>query len=227
MVTSGDSYRELFSCLGIQLRQEDGCSVEEISRVEEKMEIKIPESLRNFFLIAGRENRVNQFHNRILFPEKWELDSGYLIFLEENQNVVYWGVPAIQKSAADAEVFHGVNLRDDGIEWHKEHDSCSTFLQVMIAWHASCGGAVDHTAVGYVDELVTRERLDGEWQLIGEVNAMRAYRRPNQLVCFLKWEDMVQKIRKISPWRVFAAAASSADLEETKQLLTATWEPWG
>jgi hypothetical protein len=97
----------------------------------------------------------------------------------------------------------------------------------MAVWHASFGGAAPHTAVGYVDERTTRATLDEQWKLIGEVNAMRAYKLSGQAVCFLKWEDFIQKHRNLPAWRVFAAAASADDLERLKVSLQAQWEEWG
>lgn len=83
------------------------------------------------------------------------------------------------------------------------------------------------TAVGYVDESATRATLDEQWKLIGEVNAMRAYKQSGRAVCFIKWEDFIQKHRQLPAWRVFAAAASVGELERLKASLPAQWEEWG
>jgi hypothetical protein len=222
-----DSYQDTFATLSVQLCSEDACAIADIEDVERRLAIKLPESLRQYYLVAGREKRINQFHNRLLLPEKVFLDSRNVVFMEENQRVVFWGVPALQEVKPDASVFQGVNRREEGIEWHPEHDSCFTFLNVMAVWHASFGGAAAHTAVGYVDESTTRETLDEQWKLLGEVNAMRAYTQSGRAVCFLKWEDFIQKHRKLPAWRVFAAAASAEELERLKASLQAQWEKWG
>lgn len=59
---------------------------------------------------------------------------------------------------------------------------------------------------------------------MGEVNAMRAYRQSGRAVCFLKWEDFLQKQLKLPPWRVFATATSAEELEGLKASLPAQWE---
>jgi hypothetical protein len=46
-------------------------------------------------------------------------------------------------------------------------------------------------------------------------------------VCFLKWEDFIQKRRKLPAWRVFAVAASADELEALKTSLHAQWDEWG
>jgi hypothetical protein len=222
-----DSYGDTFATVGIRLRSEDACSNADLEHAERRLAIKLPESLKEYYLVAGREKRINQIHNRLLPPEKLFIDSRRLVFMEENQWVVYWGVAAGQDVKTDAAVFQGVNRRDKGIEWHPEHDSCFTFLNVMAVWHASFGGAAANTSMGYVDESIARPALDEQWQLVGEVNAMRAYKQSGQAVCFLKWEDFIQKERNLPPWRVFAAAASEKELERLKASLRAQWEEWG
>ncbi|HEV3343026.1 MAG TPA: hypothetical protein VG125_21810 [Pirellulales bacterium] len=222
-----DGYQDTFTTLGVRLRSEDAGSAADIDDAERRLAIRIPGSLREYYLVAGREKHINQFHNRLLPPEKLWIDSERVVFMEENQCVVYWGVAAARETTPDAAVFQGVNRRDEGIEWHPEADSCSTFLNVMAVWHASFGGAAAHTAVGYVDESTTRAALDEQWKPIGEVNAMRAYKQSGRAVCFLRWEDFIQKHRKLPAWRVFAAAASADELERLKASLQGQWEEWG
>lgn len=222
-----NSYQDTFATFGIRLRSEDACTTADIEDAERRLRVVLPGALKDYYLFAGREKRINQFHNRLLPPEKLFIDSERVVFMEENQWAVFWGVPALREAKADAAVFQGVNRRDKAIEWHPEHDSCSIFLDVMAVWHASFGGAAAHTAVGYVDEGAAREALDEQWKLIGEVNAMRAYKQSECAVCFLKWEDFFQKKRKLPAWRVFAAAASAVALARLRTSLQAEWEEWG
>ena len=222
-----DSYREMFATVGVELGTEDACPPADVEDAERRLGVRVPRCLKEYYLLCGREKRLNQFHNRLLPPGKWFTDSGHVVFMEENQRVVYWGVAADREAKADARVFQGVNRRE-GIEWHPEHDSCFTFLKVMALWHASFGGAVGNRAVGYV-EATARNMLDGEWQLVGEVNDMRAYRQDGRAICFLKWEPRFLFEKKLNrpPWRAFAAAASEADLQRIKASLPAGWEHWG
>jgi hypothetical protein len=223
-VVFADFYRDTFATLGVRLGSEDACPVADIEDAERRLAVRLPGSLKEYYLIAGREKRINQFHNRLLPPEKLFLDSGRVAFMEENQWVVYWGIPAVQEMRPDAAVSQGVNCRDKGIEWHPEHDSCFTFLNVMAVWHSSFGGAAAHTAVGYVDESAARATLDKHWQLVSEVNAMRAYKQSGRAVCFLEWQDFIQKHRKLPAWRVFAVAASEDELSQLQASLQAQWE---
>lgn len=124
-------------------------------------------------------------------------------------------------------MFQGVNHHEKEIKWYAENALCSVFLNVMAIWHGSFGGAASYSSVGYVDEKSARKQLDSAWQFIGEVNSMRTYSCAYGALCFLKWEDVIQMKRKLSAWRVFAAAATKKNLEEIHKQLSAEWESWG
>ncbi|WP_435016239.1 hypothetical protein TA3x_003803 [Tundrisphaera sp. TA3] len=222
-----DSYRETFASFGIPLGREDACTEAEIAEAEGRLAMRLPRSLREYHLVAGREQRINQYHNRFLPPEKMFADSGHLVFMEENQRVVYWGIPADREAKPDAAVFQGVNRRGEAIDWYEEHESCASFLNVMAIWNASFGGAAANIAAGQVDEAATRAMLDGHWKFSGEVNAMRAYTQPGRAVCFLRYHVGFPGSRTPPPWWVFAAAASAGELDRLKASLPAQWEPWG
>ena len=76
-----------------------------------------------------------------------------------------------------------------------------------IASARAFGGAMPHSAVGYVDVEDARRRLDDGWEFVGEVNQMRAYRQPGRAACLLRWEDFLQQKLGLPPWRVFAGAS--------------------
>lgn len=224
-----EEYRQTFSELGIELSSGDGVPAAELDAAEVQLGITLPSALRDYYLVAGREPQINQVHNRLRLPTNWSVDADKLIFMEENQCVVYWGIDCSYKPIADSVVWQGANIRRQGIHWSEkaESDSCGTFLKVMAIWHAAFGGAVANTAVGYVDEQNTRTLFDDQWTLVGEVNKMRAYQQSGKSACFLKWEDPIQKMRNLPAWRVFVAAASPSLLEELKATVPAQWEFWG
>jgi hypothetical protein len=233
-MTFTDSYRATFATVGIHLRDEDGCAKADLERAEKRLGIEIPASLQEYYMLSGREKRINQVFDRLRDPNRWEIDSVHwdidsdrTVFMKENQCVASWGIPTARVRKKDDGVSVGFNIIKKGIQWRAEHDSCFTFLNVMILWHASFGGAAVDNAVGYVQEESVRKSLDEGWQFVGEVRGMRAYKRDAQAVCLAKWEDFIQKKRKLPPWRVHAAAASATGLERIKSALPAEWERWG
>ena len=61
-----EAYHDTFATVGIRLRSEDGCERADIEDAERHLGIKIPVSLKEYYLAPGREKRINQFHNRLL-----------------------------------------------------------------------------------------------------------------------------------------------------------------
>lgn len=217
-------YRKLFSEIGAKLTARDGCPEARIVVAEQGLGVRVPRALRDYYLVAGRERRFNQIHNRFLAPDDWFVTNGHLAFLDENQSVVFWGVRAVKDEAIDPWVFQGVN--DDPIEWQREHRYCSIFLKVMVLWHGANGGAMPHIGSAAVPaRFVTK--LDRDWEFVGEVNRMRAYHRPGQVACFVEWSDIDQHRRNEPPWRVFVGEWTKAGLDQIAQEWEVTFEESG
>jgi hypothetical protein len=170
-----------------------------------------PRVLRTYYQIAGRETRLNGAFNRLLPPEEWIVDQKRLVFMEENQAVVLWGV-ATTKDAVDPPVYMGVN--GDEIKWYREHRQCSTFLSVMLHWQGAFGGGLPFTSTA-VASLALRRILRRNWRFAGEVNRMQAFAKPGKTVCHLRWDD---------GWRVFAGAVDQSKIDEISNELSLTWQ---
>ena len=224
MATFVREYRRAFATLGYELKPRDRCAASRIDAAAKRLGIRVPEALRDYYLVAGCERQFNRIYNRLLRPDEWFVDHCRLVFMEENQAVVLWGVSATDARLKDPPVFQGVN--DEPIRWHREHDNCSVFLTVMLHWHGAYGAAMRFANTATVPRGA-QKILDREWRFAGTVNKMRAYNRPGQAVCFLKWDDPIQQMKGGSPWRVFAGASSKDGLEEIASQLNLTWEAWG
>src|SRR5262245_2806774 len=75
-----------------QLAARDGYSEPRLKKAEERLGFALPEAVREFYSIAGaaKEARV---HNMLFPPEGLEVEEGHLVFMQENQGVVDWGIP--------------------------------------------------------------------------------------------------------------------------------------
>jgi len=204
-------YRQMYSRLGYQLTARDSMAEARIKSAEMRLGAIIPVALRDYYFVAGCEMQFNCSFNRLLPPEEWSVDRQRLIFLEENQAVVLWGVPVEHEERQDCSVFVGVN--GDRITWRKEHQQCSVFLAVMLHWHAAFAGGLPVTSTAFTT-LGLRRVLRKSWDFVGEVNRMQAYARPGCCVCHLKWDD---------GWRVFAGATSPTELNNIALELGLTW----
>ena len=214
-----DHYRRQFAALGHPLTSRDALPEAQIGQREKRLGMRLPKALRDYFLVAGRERSFNQAFNRLCAPDDWSLDSGKLVFMEETQGALLWGVSATSELTIDPAVYQGVIIDGEVREWHPEHERCSVFLSVILHWQATFGGAMKccDSAPAPV-ELVTI--LDRDWSLIGEVNGMRAYGEAGKAVCFLRWQTPFRK----ELWRVFAGARTKTELDAIARELGLSWE---
>lgn len=120
----------------------DGVPEAEIAAAEARLGLKLPALLREFYLVAGRREDINAVHNRLLSPESLEVDQDALVFYEENQGVVLWGIKVDDLSQADPQVFMAEYAST--LEWEPEHDHLSEFLISMLFWQAVNGGMPYH-----------------------------------------------------------------------------------
>lgn len=200
-----EHYRGLFEVLGYPLAVDSGTPAKEIEKAEKRLNVKIPSALRDYYLVAGREKRFSQCLNRLIAPDKWSIDQGRLIFMEENQAVVSWGIPTRNSKVDDPIVSQGIN--DDSITWHSERRRCSQFLSVMLHYHAVSGG---YRCLGRVPAPETSNyRFEQHgWTYHGEVNSLSAYSRQNQVVCLMPPGDFAF----MQNWMILAGGKSKSDL---------------
>jgi len=132
-----DGYRSLFGRLGFQLSKRDRISEAQIAKAETKVGVRLPAALWDYYLVAGRERVLNHAFNRLCLPSEWELHSGKLNFMEENQTVVAWAVTATTRPTHDPPVFQAPLVSRALDQWYVEHNRCSTILKFMIHLQAA------------------------------------------------------------------------------------------
>ena len=200
------TYRKLYATLGYPLTKTTALSSELLTAAGKGLGVHIPLALRDYYLVAGRERRFRACHNRIISPAKWTTDKQRLIFMEENQCVVSWGVSTRNPDSDDPPVSQGIN--DEGITWYPEHRKCSVFLAVMLHYQAVNGGLRFSGRADAPDNSSYRFEDHG-WTYYGTVNSLQAYSRPNQVVCLMPPGDLpfMQK------WVVLAGGKTRIDLK--------------
>jgi hypothetical protein len=65
-----------------------GYPLQTIQKAEQRLGVRLPQALRDYYLKVGW-HRLNRIHNRRLSPKNIFVDNGCLVFMEENQVVVY------------------------------------------------------------------------------------------------------------------------------------------
>lgn len=212
MTNYQEFYRSTFAILGHPLTPKDAIPDAEIAAAEEKSGVRLPTALREYYLVCGKEQRLNEAFNRLLNPQDWALDGSNLIFMEENQAVVLWAVSVNDPATEDPPVFQASN--NDPLEWTAEQEHCSVFLVSMLHLQVTWGAGMRWYAEAIASASLV-DSLDRAFRFVGEINQMRAYNRQNLAVCFLPQDDA---------WRVFAGAKRKADLTRAAKELGLKWE---
>ena len=98
---------------------------------EHKHNLKIPAALCDSCLIAGRLP-LNKEHNGLHSPEELEILAGKLVFMEENQCVVFWGMDLEVLGQDDPEVFQAKH--ETPFVGYPEELPFSDFILKMWRW---------------------------------------------------------------------------------------------
>lgn len=215
-----DEYSRLFAKLGLPLSKRDGIPATNLTKAESKLGTRLPRALRDYYLVAGREKILNHSLNRLCSPSEWEIHSGKLIFMEENQTVVVWGIPVSKSPAQDPTVFQCPLVDGELDKWYSERTRCSDFLKFMIHLQAAYGGGMPcGSSAPAADDRSTK--LRSEWSFGGEVNGMRVFSKPHRVVCITKWQDFGTAEKS---WRVFGGGMTQEDLTAIGTELEISWD---
>ncbi len=172
-----EGYRRVLTDIIGRASSAHGYPLRQIEAAEADIGFTIPSALRNYYLSVGR-HKLNRVHNRLLAPADLSVSQGRLVFMEENQSVLFWGLRR-RTAAADPMVFRTMDPDDD--EWVAEA-RCSQFLPAMLCWYAA-SGSMPHT--GYSDEIDHEDarRLVRSWPSAGRSAVHSAFVRGGQVVC--------------------------------------------
>jgi hypothetical protein len=198
-------YRALYRTFGFPLTKRSAMPLAEISKAEKCLDVRIPKALRDYYLVAGRERGFNRCCHRLLSPADWEIDKRRLLFMEENQKVLWWGVSVRNPETVDPPVSQGLN--EEPIEWQPEVRKCSVFLALMLHYHAV--GWLPHTGQANLSDSSHYRFEKHGWTKYGTLRTMTAYSRPNQVVCLTPPSDLPWA----QQWSVQAGAKTKRDLD--------------
>ena len=122
--------------LGREWRAVDGLSEKVVEKAEARLGMKLPSSLKCFYLAVGAVPELCSIHNVIFAPNDLDIEEGYLIFMDENQSVVSWGIKKGDLRKADPIIWQRNNTSD---EWYTEEKSLAGLLASMFDWYQSLG----------------------------------------------------------------------------------------
>jgi hypothetical protein len=134
----GREYRALAEkYLGRRLRPGDRLPAAFLDRAERRLRLRLPRSLREYYLQAGRCQELNRIHHELYPTEDLRIDGNYLVFMDENQSVVSWGVRIDRLEEEDPIVWQRNNTPP--ITWYSERKRFTAFLRSVFNWYAKTG----------------------------------------------------------------------------------------
>ena len=114
-----------------QWRPEDGIPAAELDEILEEHDFSIPLVLREFYLaLGGCEDLMEAFHF-FWDPDELEVEDGYLLFLEDEEEKFTWGFRTDQLDIPDPIVWRRNNARGD---WQSEEGTFSEYTFDMFEW---------------------------------------------------------------------------------------------
>jgi hypothetical protein len=99
---------------------------------EDRISIKFPQILRDYYLQLGENDAINQTLNSLIDLAELQFENGYLIFYSENQGVSNWGISKDDFSLNDPPVY----ISFDGKTWELDANTLSSFLKSMAYYQA-------------------------------------------------------------------------------------------
>ena len=154
------SYRVLVKRLLRPVGKSDGFSEAAISEAEQRLGLKLPRLLHEFYLLTGTREDINGTYNRLLDPEDLFIDSDTLVFYEENQAICVWGVALGNLNEENPPVVRK-DSTDEAPVWEADFDHLSQFLTAMLFMQAVNGG-MRHHGVGTAANI----QASSDWDVI-------------------------------------------------------------
>ena len=123
--------------LGRSVTSSDGVSELVIAKAEKRLGFALPASLRMYYLACGRNRKLNKSHNSLRSPGTLAIEDGHLVFMDENQDVVSWGVRIEDLKSANPIIWQRNNTRP--VQWYSEEKNLPELLDSMFSWYSEGG----------------------------------------------------------------------------------------
>jgi hypothetical protein len=122
-------------------RPEDRMSDPILNAAELRLGLRLPLAVRALYSVTGSSKAIHRSHNELVAPERIYVGGDHLVFYEENQAGVVWGIPLSRLGAEDPPVDQGQpDLGSSTWTFYPEFRSVSEFACAQGAWQAVQGG---------------------------------------------------------------------------------------
>ena len=195
----------------------DGYSAADIDAAEQRLGLKLPIALREWYALAGQREDVVATQNFLVGPDELEFEEGLLEFHSENQGVVYWGIKPDDLHLPDPPVYlndselHDEPEDDDPQELIRENETLSEFALQMVLCETII--TQDRAIMMQSPGRDTIARVEREYVRFG----FPEWHWPEYPVRFYGAEDTLAMI--VGGESIYLAASTHAAYNKAKELL--------
>jgi hypothetical protein len=111
--------------------EEDGIPADELDEVLSEHDLSIPLVLREFYLAVGGCDDLMEAYHFFWDPEELEIEDGFLMFLEDEDEAFTWGIREDQLDVPDPIVWRRNNAKGS---WVSEEGTFSEFVFDLFEW---------------------------------------------------------------------------------------------
>ena len=135
-------YQKIRHLYNVPENENWGFEESDIVALEKRLKIILPAKLREYYLTLGRHEAINYSHNRLLQPggKIGFSPDEYLVFCEENQGVVNWGIKKDDLSNPNPPVYADYADADGNSNWYLELPGTEACLLMLAVYNGVLGG---------------------------------------------------------------------------------------
>lgn len=110
---------------------EDGLAEDDLDDALDDAGVEIPQALREFYLALGGCEDLMEAYYFVWDPEELEIEDGYLLFMEDEDEQYVWGIREDHLDIPDPIVHRRHNVRGT---WKSEEGTFSEYMLDMFSW---------------------------------------------------------------------------------------------
>lgn len=197
-----------------------GYPLDEINALETRLKINLPQVLRSYYITLGKNEALNNSHNRLLKPNK-EIgfsNDGFLVFYEENQASVYWGIKQENFDLDNPPVWGNYGTIESP-DWHLETKTTNDFLLLMGVYNGTLGGLKYNANCFEIIETETVKKIQENWKEVNEIcwDKQRTYTNDFEEVLSLSFDE------NSNCTAIFIGTSSKERFDNLLENLTIDW----
>ena len=110
---------------------EDGLTEEELEEALDEADVEVPQVLHDFYRALGGCEDLMEAYYYFWDPEELEIEDGYLLFMEDEEEQYVWGIREDHLDIPDPIVHRRHNVRGS---WKSEEGTFSEYMLDMFSW---------------------------------------------------------------------------------------------